>query len=90
MHELTSRQANQGRASVAALDPTPALLARYDRIRSGTKRGPVVVALHGNACGACYTAVPMSRRSHIRAGLLLDGCEACGVILYAAAEVGQA
>ena len=66
------------------------LLARYDRIRSGTKRGPVVVPLHGNACGACFTAVPMSRRSHIRAGLLLDGCEACGVILYAAVEVGQA
>ena len=36
------------------------LLSRYDRIRSGTSRGPVVVPLHGNACGACYTAVPMS------------------------------
>jgi hypothetical protein len=63
------------------------LLARYDRLRSGTQRGPVVVPLHGNACGNCYTAVPMSRRSHIRAGLLLDGCEACGVILSATEAV---
>ena len=66
------------------------LLARYDRLRSGTQRGPVVVPLHGNACGNCYTAVPMSRRSHIRAGLLLDGCEGCGVILYSATEVVEA
>jgi len=66
------------------------LLARYDRLRSGTQRGPVVVPLHGNACGNCYTAVPMSRRSHIRAGLLLDGCEGCGVILYSATEAVEA
>jgi predicted nucleic acid-binding Zn-ribbon protein len=63
------------------------LLSRYDRLRSAHRTTPVVVALHGNACGACFTAVPMSRRSHIRAGLLLDGCEACGVILYAAEAI---
>jgi hypothetical protein len=63
------------------------LLARYDRLRS-VRANEVVVALRGNACGACFTAVPMSRRSHIRAGLLLDGCEACGVILYAESEGG--
>lgn len=61
------------------------LLARYDRLRS-VRANEVVVALRGDACGACFTAVPMSRRSHIRAGLLLDGCEACGVILYADTE----
>jgi predicted nucleic acid-binding Zn-ribbon protein len=61
------------------------LLARYDRLRS-VRATEVVVALRGNACGACFTAVPMSRRSHIRAGLLLDGCEACGVILYSDTE----
>lgn len=64
------------------------LLMRYDRLRS-VRAKEVVVALRGNACGACFTAVPMSRRSHIRAGLLLDGCEACGVILYADTEGGQ-
>ena len=63
------------------------LLMRYDRLRGAHRTTQVVVALHGNACGACFTAVPMSRRSHIRAGLLLDGCEACGVILYAAEAV---
>lgn len=63
------------------------LLLRYDRLRSAHRATPVVVPLHGNACGACFTAVPMSRRSHIRAGLLLDGCEACGVILYAAEAI---
>lgn len=56
-------------------------LMRYDRLR-GARHTLVVVALHGAACGACYTAVPTSRRSQIRSGLLLDGCEACGVILY--------
>jgi predicted nucleic acid-binding Zn-ribbon protein len=43
----------------------------------------VVVSVRGVACGACFTAVPMSRRSQIRTGLLIEGCEACGVILYA-------
>jgi predicted nucleic acid-binding Zn-ribbon protein len=85
--ERSAAAARRDRAAKALGRP---LLSRYDRIRSGTSRGPVVVPLHGNACGACYTAVPMSRRSHIRAGLLLDGCEACGVILYAAAEVVEA
>jgi hypothetical protein len=84
------RSAAAGSRELAAKALGRQLLARYDRIRSGTSRGPVVVPLHGNACGACFTAVPMSRRSHIRAGLLLDGCEACGVILYAAAEVVEA
>jgi len=84
------RSAAAGSRDLAAKALGRQLLSRYDRIRSGTSRGPVVVPLHGNACGACFTAVPMSRRSHIRAGLLLDGCEACGVILYAAAEVVEA
>lgn len=61
------------------------LLQRYSSLRR-TRQSHVVVALRGNACGACFTAVPMSRRSHIRAGLLIDGCEACGVILYAESE----
>lgn len=85
------RSAAAGGRDAAARALGRPLLARYDRIRSGERqRGPVVVPLHGNACGACFTAVPMSRRSHIRAGLLLDGCEACGVILYAATETVDA
>jgi hypothetical protein len=70
-------------ASGAVLDRP--LLMRYDRLRS-VRTTSVVVPLRGDACGACFTAVPMSRRGQIRTGLLLDGCEACGVILYAAIE----
>ena len=47
------------------------ILARYDRLRS-VRTDAVVVALHGDACGACFTAVPRNRRAQIRAGLLLD------------------
>jgi len=67
-------------ASAAALEKV--LRMRYDRLRSN-REGAVVVAVSGVACGACFTAVPMSRRSQLRTGLLVEGCEACGVILYA-------
>jgi hypothetical protein len=63
------------------------LLLRYDRLRQ-SRSTQVVVPIRGDACGACYTAIPMSRRSQIRTGFLLDGCEACGVILYAATDEG--
>lgn len=76
------RAAAQAERRASAEEITRPLLLRYDRLR-GARQTRVVVALRGDACGACHTAVPMSRRSHIRAGML-DGCEACGVILYAA------
>jgi predicted nucleic acid-binding Zn-ribbon protein len=57
------------------------LRLRYDRLRRA-RATAVVVPLSGDACGACFTAIPRNRRSQIRAGLLLEGCEACGVILY--------
>jgi len=46
MHELTSRQDASGRASVAALDPTPALLARYDRPGPRYTSYPTAVEFH--------------------------------------------
>lgn len=58
------------------------LRLRYDRLRAN-RQGDVVVSVRGVACGSCFTAVPMSRRGQIRSGLLIEGCEACGVILYA-------
>lgn len=67
-------------ASAANLEKS--LRMRYDRLRSN-REGAVVVAVSGVACGSCFTAVPMSRRSQLRTGLLIEGCEACGVILYA-------
>ncbi|HEU4682295.1 MAG TPA: hypothetical protein VFS51_11140 [Gemmatimonadales bacterium] len=57
------------------------LRLRYDRLRK-TRPGIVVVPLVGGACGGCHTTVPLNRRSQIRAGLVLDACEACGAILY--------
>jgi uncharacterized protein len=57
------------------------LRLRYDRLRK-TRLGDVVVPLAGGACGSCYTAVPLNRRSQIRAGIVVDACEACGAILY--------
>jgi predicted nucleic acid-binding Zn-ribbon protein len=57
------------------------LLARYERIRRGN--APVALyALHGDACGHCYTAVPTQRRALIQRGESIEGCEACGVLLY--------
>jgi len=69
--------------SAQALERT--IRQRYDRLRSA-RSVEVVVALKGDACGACFTTVPRHRRSQIRAGTLLDNCEACGVILFAEAE----
>jgi predicted nucleic acid-binding Zn-ribbon protein len=60
-----------------------ALRIRYDRLRRA-RATAVVVPLNGDACGACFTAIPRNRRSQIRAGAVIEGCEACGVILYSA------
>jgi len=54
---------------------------RYDRLWT-SRTTVVVVPLRGDACGACHTAIPRNRRSQIRAGLIVEGCEVCGVILY--------
>ena len=59
-----------------------ALLARYERIRRG-KTPLALYALHGDACGRCYTAVPTQRRVLIQRGASIESCEACGVLLYA-------
>jgi predicted nucleic acid-binding Zn-ribbon protein len=58
-----------------------ALLARYERIRRG-KAPLALYPLHGDACGRCFTAVPTQRRALIQRGASIEGCEACGVLLY--------
>ncbi|MFN2570665.1 MAG: zinc ribbon domain-containing protein [Gemmatimonadales bacterium] len=60
----------------------PALLARYDRIRRG-KAPLAIFSLHGSSCGNCFTAVPTQRKALIQRGATIEGCEACGVLLYA-------
>jgi predicted nucleic acid-binding Zn-ribbon protein len=71
-----------GEREAAAAQLEKALRVRYDRLRRARATAAVVVPLSGDACGACFTAVPRNRRAQIRAGIVLDGCEACGVILY--------
>jgi predicted nucleic acid-binding Zn-ribbon protein len=66
-----------------------ALCTRYDRLRK-TRTSDVVVPLIGGSCGACHTSVPLNRRGQIRAGLVLEGCEACGAILYPPEPAGSA
>jgi len=73
-------------ASAAGMDKS--LRGRYDRLRR-TRSNDVVVPLVGGACGACHTAVPMNRRSQIKAGSVIDACEACGAILYPAEPAGS-
>jgi uncharacterized protein len=65
------------------------LRTRYDRLRR-TRSGDVVVPLHNGACGGCHTSIPLNRRSQIRAGVVLEGCEACGAILYPPEAAGSA
>lgn len=57
------------------------LLSRYERIRRG-KAPLALYALHGDACGHCFTAVPTQRRVLIQRGASIETCEACGVLLY--------
>ncbi len=57
------------------------LLGRYERIRKG-KAPLALYALHGDACGHCFTAVPTQRRILIQRGATIETCEACGVLLY--------
>jgi len=60
----------------------PVLLVRYDKIRRG-KAPLAVFPLHGSSCGNCFTAVPTQRKALIQRGATIEGCEACGVLLYA-------
>lgn len=57
------------------------LLAMYDKIRGG--RAPLAMyELHADACGHCFTSVPMHLREQIRRGETLATCEACGVLMF--------
>lgn len=74
-------------ASAGQLDKS--IRSHYDRLRR-TRTSSVVVPLIGGTCGSCNTAVPMNRRSQIRAGHVVDACEACGAILYPGEPAGSA
>lgn len=65
------------------------LRARYDRLHN-SKASNALIPLRGFSCSVCFTAVPVSRRGQIRGGLLLEGCEVCGAILYVPAPAEDA
>ncbi len=80
---MAVREAALAERDAAASEVNRALRSRYERLRT-VKSTRVVIALEGAACGACHTAVPLNRRSQMRAGTLIDACESCGVLLYSA------
>ncbi len=84
--EAERNTASREREATAALIDR-SLRTRYDRLRR-TRSSDVVVPLVGGACGGCHTAVPLNRRSQIKSGAVLDGCEACGAILYPSEQAG--
>jgi hypothetical protein len=79
---LAERELATRERAVAAKSVNPTLLVRYDRIRRG-KAPLAVYPLHGSSCGNCFTAVPTQRKALIQRGATIEGCEACGVLLYA-------
>ena len=79
----TEREQALAAREAAARAVNGALLGRYERIRKG-KAPLALYALHGDACGHCFTAVPTQRRVLIQRGASIEGCEACGVLLYGA------
>ena len=79
---LAERELATREREVAAKSVNPTLLVRYDRIRRG-KAPLAVYRLHGSSCGNCFTAVPTQRKALIQRGATIEGCEACGVLLYA-------
>lgn len=79
MAELEQAQVVRGEATRSV---NGALLVLYERIRRG-KAPLALYALHGDACGHCFTAVPTQRRVLIQRGATIEACEACGVLLYA-------
>ncbi|MFL5511277.1 MAG: zinc ribbon domain-containing protein [Gemmatimonadales bacterium] len=78
--EVERAAALREREASAATIERP-LSIRYDRLRR-SRSNDVVLPLVCGACGGCHTAVPLNRRSQIKAGSVIDGCEACGAILY--------
>jgi predicted nucleic acid-binding Zn-ribbon protein len=78
--EVHSTARSERDAAAGELDRV--LRTRYDRLRNG-RRKDVLIKVAGGTCTACYTAIPRSRIGQLQAdGILLDGCEMCGAILY--------
>lgn len=73
--------ARSRREAAAALVPA-SMRTPYERIR-GRRRARVVFPVTSGACSSCDTAVPVQRRAQMQARGTLEGCEGCGMLLYA-------
>lgn len=63
------------------------LRLRYDRLRK-SRKNEILVPVDNGTCTSCYTAIPRSRIGALLAdGILIDGCEMCGAIIYVAEAV---
>lgn len=80
-HEEALAVARARREQEAASVPG-SMKSPYERIRS-RRRSRVVFPLHGGACSACDTAVPVQRRAQMQGKGTLESCEGCGMLLYA-------
>ncbi|MGH7556545.1 MAG: zinc ribbon domain-containing protein [Gemmatimonadota bacterium] len=58
------------------------LVRLYDRLRRAN-RFPALIALRGQACGACHNRMPPQVVQEIKHSDSLHVCEACGVLVYA-------
>ncbi len=77
--ELSAARAER---SAAAAGVERGLLTKYDRVQA-RRRAPAVFALHPDySCGSCDTAISMQRRPAMSTGMVIDVCEACGVLVY--------
>lgn len=78
---LSEQKVAKADREACADDLTKPLRIKYDRLYQ-SRSTAVVVPMSGPACGACHTTVPLHRRTQIKKGSVLGGCEVCGVILY--------
>jgi predicted nucleic acid-binding Zn-ribbon protein len=82
--ELATARAER-EAAASQLDRT--LRIRYDRLRN-SRKNEILVPAQNATCTACYTAIPRSRIGKLQSdGILIDGCEMCGAIIYLAEAV---
>lgn len=76
--ELDELRAERSKRAEAV--PRP-LMTKYDRIRQ-RRRSEAVFPLRGQSCAHCDTAIPVQRRSTMRATGSTELCEGCGVLLF--------
>lgn len=78
--EIRQHKEERERASAGI---APALRERYERMRRSRKNRAVVVPVERNNCTSCHTSIPSSQVGPLHAnGILVDGCQMCGAILY--------